>query len=57
MGENSPRLDPKPFHDVVAGNNLGYPAAPGWDFATGWGSMDAVALDAAWARYIKSGGG
>jgi subtilase family serine protease len=57
MGENSSRLDPKPFHDVTAGNILGYSATAGWDFATGWGSMDAAALDAAWVRYIKSGGG
>ena len=57
MGENSSRLDPRPFHDVTAGNNLGFAAAPGWDFATGWGSMDAAALDAAWVRYIKGGGG
>jgi kumamolisin len=57
MGENSARLDSKPFHDVIAGNNLGYTAAAGWDFATGWGSMDAAALDSAWVRYVKSGGG
>jgi len=57
MGENSSMLDPRPFHDVTAGNNLGFAAAPGWDFATGWGSMDAAALDAAWVRYIKGGGG
>jgi len=57
MGDNSAKLDPKPFHDVTAGNNLGFSAAPGWDFATGWGSMDAAALDAAWIRYIKGGGG
>jgi len=57
MGENLDNLNPKPFHDVVAGNNLAYTAAPGWDFATGWGSMDGAALDAAWVRYIKSGGG
>lgn len=56
MGENSSKLNPKPFHDVTAGNNLGFDAAAGWDFATGWGSMDASALDAAWALYIKSGG-
>jgi hypothetical protein len=31
-------------------------AGPGWDFATGWGSMDAAALEAAWITYIKSGG-
>ncbi|HEY3085101.1 MAG TPA: S53 family peptidase, partial [Candidatus Dormibacteraeota bacterium] len=57
MGENASRLSPKPFHDVTAGNILGYVAGTGWDFATGWGSMDAAALDAAWIRYIKSGGG
>lgn len=57
MGENSNRLNPKPFHDVTAGNNLGFVATQGWDFATGWGSMDAGALDAAWIVYIKSGGG
>ena len=56
MGENTSKLSPKPFHDVTAGNNLGFDAAPGWDFATGWGSMDAAALDAAWIRYIKGGG-
>lgn len=56
MGENSSKLNPKPFHDVTSGNNLGYDAVTGWDFATGWGSMDAAALDAAWALYIKSGG-
>jgi kumamolisin len=56
MGENSSKLPAKPFHDVIAGNNIGYNAGPGWDFATGWGSMDAVALDAAWVIYKKSGG-
>src|SRR5690242_1958286 len=56
MGENAARLSPRPFHDVTAGNNLFYDADSGWDFATGWGSMDALALDAAWMRYIKSGG-
>jgi subtilase family serine protease len=56
MGENSAKLSPRPFHDVTAGNNLFYDAGSGWDFATGWGSMDAAALDAAWARYIKGGG-
>lgn len=56
MGENSSKLNPKPFHDVTSGNNLGFDAAAGWDFATGWGSMDAAALDSAWALYIKSGG-
>jgi kumamolisin len=57
MGENSSKLSPKPFHDVIAGNNLFYDAGTGWDFATGWGSMDAAGLDAAWIKYIKGGGG
>ncbi|HSS60821.1 MAG TPA: S53 family peptidase [Candidatus Limnocylindrales bacterium] len=56
MGENSSRLSPRPYHDVVSGNNLFFDAGSGWDFATGWGSMDAAALDAAWIRYIKGGG-
>ncbi|HUE69211.1 MAG TPA: S53 family peptidase [Candidatus Acidoferrum sp.] len=56
MGENTTKLSPRPFHDVTTGNNLFYDAGSGWDFATGWGSMDAAALDAAWMRYIKSGG-
>jgi subtilase family serine protease len=56
MGENSTKLSPRPFHDVTAGNNLFYDAGSGWDFATGWGSMDAAALDTAWMRYIKGGG-
>jgi kumamolisin len=56
MGDNLAKLPSKPFHDVTAGNNLGYNAGPGWDFATGWGSMDGVALDAAWVLYKKSGG-
>ena len=57
MGENSSRLPAKPFHDVTTGNNLAYNAGVGWDFATGWGSMDGAALDAAWILYIKGGGG
>ena len=57
MGENASKLSPRPFHDVTAGNNLGYDARPGFDLATGWGSMDGAALDAAWIKYVKSGGG
>ena len=56
MGQNSSRLPKPAFHDVTAGNNLAYSAGSGWDFATGWGSMDAAALDAAWILYIKGGG-
>jgi hypothetical protein len=57
MGENAAKLPARPFHDVTTGNNLAYDAGPGWDFATGWGSMDGAALDAAWSTYIKDGGG
>jgi kumamolisin len=56
MGQNSSTLPARPFHDVATGNNLAYDAGAGWDFATGWGSMDAAALDAAWILYIKGGG-
>jgi kumamolisin len=56
MGNNAASLPARPFHDVTAGNNLAYDAAPGWDFTTGWGSMDGAALDAAWILYIKGGG-
>jgi hypothetical protein len=40
------------FHHVLAGDNgttvaAGYPAKPGYDLATGWGSVDGAAfLDA-----------
>jgi subtilase family serine protease len=33
----------KAFHDVRTGSN-GYPAAPGWDPVTGWGSPNAQVL-------------
>jgi subtilase family serine protease len=56
MGANENRLPSPPFHDVTVGNNLAYNATPGWDFATGWGSMDGEAIDAAWVTYIKGGG-
>jgi pseudomonalisin len=41
------------FHDVVSGNNsvpgvTGYSAAPGYDLATGLGSVDAESLAATW---------
>jgi len=29
-----------PYYDVTSGNNLYYPAVPGWDFATGLGTPD-----------------
>ncbi len=33
----------KAFHDITAGTN-GYPAAPGWDPVTGWGTPNAQVL-------------
>jgi kumamolisin len=27
-----------PYYDVTQGNNLYYPATPGWDFSTGLGT-------------------
>jgi kumamolisin len=56
MGQNSSKLPAPPFHDVASGNNLAVDAGPGWDFATGLGSMDGAALDKAWILYIKGGG-
>jgi subtilase family serine protease len=56
MGQNASTLPAKPFHDVTTGNNLAYDSGSGWDFATGWGSMDGAALDAAWILYLKGGG-
>jgi subtilase family serine protease len=44
------------FHDITVGNNLLYVAHAGWDNATGWGTPDAAALDAAWKTYIRTGG-
>mmetsp|Transcript_7148 Transcript_7148/g.14292 ORF Transcript_7148/g.14292 Transcript_7148/m.14292 type:complete len:159 (-) Transcript_7148:94-570(-) len=51
MGESCPEA----FNDVVFGNNtgdgfgdaeldcgVGYPAAPGWDAASGWGSINFI---------------
>lgn len=56
MGANQSGFAARPFHDVTTGNNLMFDAGTGWDFATGWGSMDGAALDAAWILYIKGGG-
>jgi len=48
------------FHDVTTGSNTvtfstqtvsGYPAGPGWDPVTGWGSPDAQVLVPLLARY------
>ena len=36
---------PKVFHDITVGNNGAFSAAPGWDYATGWGSIDIGAFN------------
>jgi pseudomonalisin len=35
------------FHDVVLGDTGPWPAAPGWDFATGLGTFDVAQMSAA----------
>ena len=61
---------PAAFHDITVGDNVipcvmdstqdcatgsfGYPAAPGYDMATGLGSVDAYALAQAWSAAVLS---
>jgi subtilase family serine protease len=40
----------KAFHDVTSGSN-GYPAGPGWDPVTGWGTPNAQVLVPLLARF------
>ena len=50
LGFAAPKLYTLPaaaLHDVRAGNNGGYLAKPGWDWATGMGSLDVGAAAAA----------
>lgn len=56
---NTFRTDPSAFHDVTLGNNnVGgksqYPAASGYDLATGVGSPDAMALATALAAFTPA---
>jgi subtilase family serine protease len=44
LGQKASTFQYAPFHDVTQGNNLYYPATPGYDLASGWGSFDATAL-------------
>ncbi|MBV9279131.1 MAG: S8/S53 family peptidase [Chloroflexi bacterium] len=44
LGQKASTFSTPPFHDVTQGDNLNYPATPGWDFATGWGSFDGAAF-------------
>jgi pseudomonalisin/xanthomonalisin len=53
--------NPTAFHDVTSGNNggvSGYSAGPGWDNATGWGSLDVAKFATLIAsNSVGSGGG
>ena len=42
-----------PFHQVTFGNNGYYPAAPGWNFATGLGSPDVFNLAQDYASLLR----
>jgi Pro-kumamolisin, activation domain/Subtilase family len=42
-----------PFHDVVAGGNRYFRAAPGWDYVTGLGSPNVWNLARDMARHLK----
>lgn len=52
---NSPCIAGSP--DCVASNSIGYSATPGYDLASGWGSVDAYALANAWKTAVPAGGG
>lgn len=45
----------RPYNDVTQGTNLFYPATPGWDFATGWGSPNLVDFYLVLYNAAKSG--
>jgi subtilase family serine protease len=48
------QADGSVFHDVTVGANLLYPATPGWDFATGWGSPQLSSLVPAIVAYLQA---
>jgi pseudomonalisin/xanthomonalisin len=50
---NAAANNPQLFHDVVSGSNGAWSAQTGWDYASGWGSIDIGALNS----YIQSNGG
>ena len=63
---------PSSFHDITSGNNeepcqkgtldcpnggqIGYSAGPGYDLASGWGSVDVANLAAAWLTFSATSG-
>lgn len=40
VADHAGRLSP--YFDITQGNNLGFNATPGWDFATGWGAPNLL---------------
>ena len=42
------KLSANPFIDVTLGKNSNYPAQKGWDYPTGWGTLNASALLKDW---------
>jgi subtilase family serine protease len=44
FGSHAKSIPAVAFHDVTVGDNLYYPATPGWDFATGLGTPNAAGL-------------
>jgi kumamolisin len=47
-----PRREPAPaFNDVARGENLYYPATPGWDYATGLGTPNAAGIADDFLKY------
>jgi kumamolisin len=56
MAQNGNQLSSPPFHQVTEGNNLAYPAGPGWNYCTGLGSLQAGPLESAFEAYQRQGG-
>ncbi len=49
--------NPAWFHDVTSGSNGGYGAGPGWDYVTGWGSLQVQNYSSAIGGTGTGGGG
>lgn len=56
MAQNQSQLSASPFHQVTEGNNLVYPAGPGWNYCTGLGSLRADALESGFEAYQRRAG-
>jgi kumamolisin len=54
FAQSPPGLPAPAFHDITLGNNLKFPATPGWDMATGLGSPEVAALADDFEWYERS---